>query len=70
MRIFLKEKKPLDDLVDLGTQYGNVYGKPIVKAITLSGFHGVEITDVEGLILFMLDRIKCFEGLNEAGYLK
>jgi hypothetical protein len=65
MRIYLQDKKALDALTDLGTQYGNVYGKPIVNPITLSGFHGVEITDTEGLILFMLDRIKCYEGLIE-----
>ena len=57
MKIYLQDKKALDALVDLGTQYGNVYGKPIVNHVEISGLHGVEITDPEGLILFMLDRI-------------
>jgi hypothetical protein len=57
MKIYLQDKKALDALVGLGTQYGKVYGKPIVNHVEISGLHGVEITDAEGLILFMLDRI-------------
>ena len=63
MKIYLQDKKALDALVDLGTQYGNVYGKPIVNHVEISGLHGVEITDTEGLILFMLDRINCLDAL-------